>query len=138
MHCQTLLTFHANQKVKLPLVPQFPLYKASTKMWKCSHKMYLTSPPLFLMFFDKEWCFRCSFCADMECIVSFTSSAFIKWPQIASGLYLTFLSLLHTVNFDCGCIPLSDWQCAKHSFIIYIAQWQNHNDLYEDIDRNQD
>ena len=45
MQRQTLLKFHANQKVKLPLILQFPFYKASTKTWKLFHKTHLTSSP---------------------------------------------------------------------------------------------
>ena len=45
MQCQALLTFHANQKVKLPLIPQFPLHKTRAKTRKLSHKTHLTSSP---------------------------------------------------------------------------------------------
>ena len=45
MVLKTLLTFHANKQVKLPFKLQFPLYKASTKMGKLSHKTHLTSSP---------------------------------------------------------------------------------------------
>ena len=127
MQCQTLLTFHANQKVKLPLIPQFPLYKASKKTRKLSHKTQFTSSP----FRDVLWqrmitVLDVLFLLIWSASYPLVSSAFIKWLRIVSGLYLiSDVRFFVPYYFDCGYIPL----CDRHIATNIPSLTTYHNDL---------
>ena len=100
MHCQTLLTFHASQKVKLPLIPQFPRYKASTKTWKLFHKMHLTSSSCADVLWQRVMAILDVFFMLIWSSLYPLHLRLLKWPRIVYIWRLVLCSMLLILIVD--------------------------------------